>query len=150
MVVRYRIRNTGNTRLSGTARVSAAGIGGLLRASAPRSSLPELLPGSTITRTATIDGVRPTVRVNAEVEIAPEPVGGVTGEAPLTVAATQSTWAMPWALLLLIVVALVAWRVIRRRRRPRVGDGPAHTASPVADHGDVVETEAPVGEPVVS
>jgi hypothetical protein len=117
MVVTYRVRNTGNARLTGTASVSVAGPGGLGSKSAKRTSLPELLPGASLVRTATITGVRPLIRLTAEVEVVPEPVGGVTGTPPTTIARTQVVWAVPWLALGVIAAIVVAWRV-----RRRVGD----------------------------
>lgn len=119
MRVTYRIRNTGNTRLTGTAKVRTAGLFGLGGASAETTSLPDLLPGAALIRTATIAGVRPTVQLSTTVEVVPEPVGGVTGTAPETVTRTQTRWAMPWTLVALAVVLVGAWRLRRRVRRRR-------------------------------
>jgi hypothetical protein len=121
MRVRYRIRNTGNTRVTGTATVSVSGIAGLGERSARPAGLPELLPGASVERSVRIAGVRPFVRLTAKVTVAPEPVGGAIGKVPVTVTRTQSVWAMPWLVIALLVIGVGTWRIRRRLRGRRTG-----------------------------
>src|SRR5690606_1106991 len=66
-VISYLLTNTGNLRVTPTETVSVDALFGLLTtAGAGRAGpMPELLPGSSVTRTVTLDGVWPLVRFGA-------------------------------------------------------------------------------------
>jgi hypothetical protein len=114
MTVTYLLRNTGNLRVTGTARVRVAGPFGWRLASTGDAEVPELLPGSTLTVTETISGLAPAGRLTAAVE-----VEAVTVDGPLPpVTRTAGVWALPW-LLLAAVLAAAAWSGYRWWRRRR-------------------------------
>lgn len=126
--VTFTVTNDGNTRLAAGQAVRVAGPWGAGAQSSPRVELPELLPGTSVTRTVTVDGVWPLGRVSAEVRVTAEVVtaiGATDAEAVPVVApatASASTLAVPWtalALLVLLVAAVVLWRRAARRRRVR-------------------------------
>ncbi|GAB1818181.1 WxL protein peptidoglycan domain-containing protein [Herbidospora sp. RD11066] len=103
--VTYTIRNTGNVRLTADADISLSGPLGW-RLGGTGLTLPELLPGSTLTRTESIAGVFPAARLTAEVAL--------SGEAAVTRAA--SVWSIPWLLVgaLVVLAGLVTWRLRRK------------------------------------
>lgn len=111
----YRVRNTGNVRLTGTPRVEVSGPFGVGRRAAGGPALPELLPGGEYIVTSQVRGVAPLFRLDVAVRLAPVPVNA-TAPAPAAAGRT-SVWAWPWrqAALLLLAAAGV-WLVWRRRR----------------------------------
>jgi hypothetical protein len=126
--VTFTITNDGNTRLAPGQTVRVAGPWGAGGRAAPRVELPELLPGTSVTRTVTVEGVWPLGRLAASVTAFAEvvtAVGAADAEAVPVVTpatATASTLAVPWAALALLVLlagAVVLWRRAARRRRAR-------------------------------
>jgi hypothetical protein len=115
MTVTYVLRNTGNLRVTGAARVRVDGPFGWWRlASTGDTEIPELLPGSTLTVTETISGLAPAGRLTAAVQVDP-----VTTDGRLPpVTRTAGVWALPW-LLLGAVLAATGWWVVRWLRRRR-------------------------------
>jgi hypothetical protein len=133
----YRVRNTGNVRLSGTPRVEVAGPFGLGRRTVDAPALPEILPGGEYTATVELRGAAPLVRLGVDLDLAPVAVNAAT---PVPAAAGHATvWAWPWsqgALLLLCGGAVWLW-LYRRRATARAlaaarAQGRAEAASPEA------------------
>ncbi|WP_282948681.1 DUF916 domain-containing protein [Cellulomonas endometrii] len=128
--VTFTVTNTGNARIAPAEQVQVSGLMGLGRARAAAVEVPELIPGASVERTVTVDGVWPLVRTTARVALggevvalpaaagtttaAAEPAPAVPG-----VVATAADWAVPWPALALValLVLLVVWRVRARRRR---------------------------------
>ncbi|MFI6245954.1 hypothetical protein [Streptomyces sp. NPDC051016] len=118
--VTYTVRNTGNVRLGArqTVRVSDL-FGGDATVRRPRD-IPELLPGSALTVTASATGVLPTLRDTATVSVDPVPVrGDVPPPVHPRVTASAGFWAVSWTALGLILLAVAAVVVFFVRRRPR-------------------------------
>lgn len=120
--VTFTVTNDGNTRLAPGQKVRVAGPWGAGAQDAPRVELPEMLPGTSVTQTVTVDGVWPLGRVGADVTVTAEVVTaiGAADAAPLPVApatGTASTFALPWSALALLV--LVAGGVVLQRRNAR-------------------------------
>jgi hypothetical protein len=117
--VGYTLRNTGNVRMAVQPDVRVAGPVGLLPRTAAGDRVDELLPGSEVHLTTTVSGVWPLGRESVTVSATGLP--SATGEDPGvgTVHASTQVWAIPWAVLALLVLlaGLVAYRVRRRRRR---------------------------------
>ena len=117
--VGYTLRNTGNVRMAVQPDVRVAGPVGLLPRTAAGDRVDELLPGSEVHLTTTVSGVWPLGRESVTVSATGLP--SATGEDPGvgTVHASTQVWAIPWAVLALLVllVGLVAYRVRRRPRR---------------------------------
>jgi hypothetical protein len=113
--VSYTVRNTGNVRMTGKQLVSVTGLFGISSTAQP-TNLPTVLPGDSIRFTAQARGLYPLGPMTAHVRVtqaipasAPPlalPTGYVTG--------TASLFAMPWTLLGLIILVIVAvvlgWR----------------------------------------
>ncbi|RIV39116.1 WxL protein peptidoglycan domain-containing protein [Micromonospora radicis] len=115
VVVSYRLRNSGNTRLTGTTQVRLNGPFGLRLARTEPVTVPEVLPGAAITITEQVNGVVPAGRLAADVVVDP-----ATPDRMLpTVTRTATVWAVPWvwtAVLLTAVGWLLASRLRARRR----------------------------------
>jgi hypothetical protein len=113
--VAYRVVNTGNVRLSSTAKLSVSPmIGGTTHVKTLR--VPELLPRGSAVVHQRVSGIVPAGRLTARVTVT-SPVGKTT--------ATSSTWVVPWLLIAIVVVLVLALWYWRRRRRRKVGVAPS-------------------------
>jgi hypothetical protein len=161
--VTYSIRNSGNIRLGTQQSVDVHDVLGSVatRSSCPTVTgsaskkeraaakaaaadhclpdIPELLPGNSVTRHLTFTGVAATFRVTADVNLAPFAVAGGTGaKLPKleTVSVSTSAWAIPWLLVVvLVLLGTVIWLVRRQRGRPRAGAAPTAGGSGPAAGG---------------
>ncbi|MFC4533820.1 WxL protein peptidoglycan domain-containing protein [Sphaerisporangium dianthi] len=121
--VTYTIRNTGNTILTARQAVSLSGPFGRLGVRAGQvDDSPRLLPGDTWKVSVPVRGVAPAVRLTGTVTLVPLLTDAANSVAPLAaVEATANAWAIPWTLLLPLLVVLcglvVAGLAFRRRRR---------------------------------
>jgi hypothetical protein len=122
--VTYTIHNTGNALLSARQTVSVAGPFGWLRAGAGDiAAPPELLPGESWKVKVPVHGVAPAVSLTATATLTPlltDASGTTTSLKP--VEATAHGWAVPWTLLVLLVVlaaGVTAALVLTRRGRAR-------------------------------
>lgn len=141
--VSYTLVNTGNTRITGLENVTVAGPGGLGERARLAEDIGEITVGGELPRVVEVDGVWPSVRLDATVTLIPVGVGagGGTGE---PVSATTGGWAVPWwlvgtvVLLLVAAVAiLVGVRIRHRRNEP--------TETP-AIHREAEAPRSPLGE----
>ena len=119
--VTYAVQNTGNVLLSGSEAVSVSGPFGA--AAARLSSLPVILPGDSVKFTETtglLYGVGP---LTAHVRLGPT---SAPGEPALTtplsaVTGSASTFAVPWSILLILIVVIGGvvggLRLLRYRQR---------------------------------
>ncbi|KAA9107986.1 hypothetical protein [Microbacterium rhizomatis] len=122
--VSYTLVNTGNARLAPGATVAVGGPFGLGAVSVVDPGVPELLPGSSIVRVVQVDGVLPTGlvtgTVTADAEIV-ERTGSAAGPLPAvsTASGSATTWGVPWTLLVVLVllIGLIVWAAVARRRR---------------------------------
>ncbi|MFK4223439.1 hypothetical protein [Streptomyces sp. NPDC019890] len=132
--VTYTVRNTGNVRLAARQAVGVRDLfGGGAKVANPRD-ITELLPGAAVKITASATGVLPAVRDTTTVRVDPKPVRGDIKHRVLPrVTRTENFWAVPWALLSLLLVATGALTLLLVRRRRRRGAGPG-----APDQGRVV------------
>ena len=120
--VSYTIRNTGNTILAARQAVSASGPFGTWARHAGRlADSPALLPGGSWKVSAPLHDVRPALRLKATVKLTPLLADAAGSVAPLSATTTTGhAWAIPWALVLLVAVALgLVGVAARRARAPR-------------------------------
>jgi hypothetical protein len=116
--VAYTLTNSGNARLVPTEQIAVSGPFGLGgREGGEDQVLPELLPGSYLSREVTVAGVFPLFRTKTEVTVSGLAVGlgaeGVTAQA-----SRESTiWTVPWLWLGLFVLAVAAAVAVGLRRR---------------------------------
>ncbi|GIF48254.1 uncharacterized protein DUF916 [Asanoa ferruginea] len=106
--VSYSIHNTGNTILSASQAVSVSGPFGWLRTAAGKvAAPPQLFPGESWKVSVPVSGVAPALRVGATVSLSPlltDPSGSTSALDP--VEATAHGAAVPWTLLVLVVVLI--------------------------------------------
>ncbi|MFF7140863.1 MULTISPECIES: WxL protein peptidoglycan domain-containing protein [Streptomyces] len=122
--VTYTVHNTGNTVLSAQQKASLSGPFGWLRTEAGAiAAPPELLPGERWKVTVPVHGVAPAVVLSATTTLTPlltDASGSTTSLKP--VEATAHGWAVPWTLLLflvLLIAAAVGAFLLSRRNRAR-------------------------------
>ncbi|SNT45506.1 protein of unknown function [Asanoa hainanensis] len=120
--VTYTIHNTGNALESAKQAVSLSGPFGWLRATSGEvPAAPELMPGESWTVTVPVHGVAPALRLSATATLTPLITDASGSTTPLdTIAATTHGWAVPWTLLLFVVVLIavvIAIVVLTRRGR---------------------------------
>lgn len=131
--VSYRVRNTGNVALSAAQAVRVSGWFGASASAAPLPDLVQVLPGSSVTVSTVVEGVRPTFRGTVAVDLAPYNETGQTRETFASSSTTVGLWLIPWALLVAIAVITAAvWTYRVRRRRGSV---------PPQDEPDAVQPE---------
>lgn len=110
--VTYTITNTGDIRLSPVARLGISGAFGLGEERLPDRQIPELLPGGSVEISEIVHDVKPYIRITADLDIS-------TAETAVAANSSITQWAIPVfavGALALIVVGLVGWRIVRRRR----------------------------------
>ncbi len=113
--VTYRVRNNGNVRLAGDARVYVRGPLDWPQGSPAEREIPELLPGSSYTFTDTVPGVLPAGPMQAAVRLTPSDPGGVSPSDPALSTRTSGLWMVPWTGLGILALFLL---LLARRRRP--------------------------------
>ena len=142
VTVEYTVTNTGNVRLSARQQIVTAGGLGLPRSEHRLADLPELLPGASVHRTATVPApalVRDRVRIELTALTVPPPgtTSTTNGAAPTAsaspagiaaIVSEHQVWALAWwhAAVLIALVALLGWLVRSRlpqRSRPAAAPG---------------------------
>jgi hypothetical protein len=101
----YTVRNTGNLVLGATVRLRIKGPFGITVDSFAPRKLPELIPGAAFTVAETSRGLPLLGRLHAEVDVFAD--GAHTK-------ASTGAWAIPWLLVLLVIVLVAAWVWLRR------------------------------------
>ncbi len=117
----YAIHNTGNAILAARQTVSIAGPFGIWRVPSGRvADSPPLLPGETWQVSVPVRGVTPAVVLTATVTLTPLLTDAAGSTAPLPAADTTAHfWAIPWVVLLALVLLCGLLFVRARRRRTR-------------------------------
>lgn len=134
LAVSFTVTNTGNSRLTGAAKLRLSGPFGTSARVVTLDDVPELLPGSSYDVSTTVPDVPATVRMTATAVVTPMVLGpdDSRGTAIAPVEASTTFWAMPWIPvgILVLVLAWLAPRIVRRLRAWRAGrvDGGAAAA----------------------
>jgi len=119
--VTYSVANTGNVLLAGTQVVTVTGPFGA-KSTIRMHALPTILPGDSVRYGVSSGGLYPAGSIGAQVAVTPAWPKDAT-PLPVTLAsadASGSTFAFPWALLVLVILlagALYGWRRLGRGRR---------------------------------
>jgi hypothetical protein len=129
--VTYTVRNTGNAILGGTQQVSVHGLFGSTAQSPALATVPPLLPGGSVTYSTRVSGVPPEISVTARVHLSLEGLPGDINPGARVASASVTLWAIPWVLVIVVVIALfiivgLIWR--RRRLSPSRADVSASPA----------------------
>ena len=114
--VTYRVHNTGNVKLGGKQLVT---VGGLLgsTAAAKTPDVPLLLPGGSVVQSVTVHGVLPRVWMTSTVTVTAAVLPGDVDPVAGPWSASTHFWAVPWAFLALLVLAVVLGALLYTRRR---------------------------------
>jgi hypothetical protein len=131
-MVSYTVRNTGNTRLSGTQRVSVSTPWGSTVDGEALPPIPELLPGGLVKVTTTVHGLLPAGWLDALVHVDPAPPAGFADPVHPTEESVMLS-AVPWlplGALLVLLLGILALVLVRRRRR---------RGAPVVSEEEVIE-----------
>ncbi|MBI1378683.1 MAG: DUF916 domain-containing protein [Frankiales bacterium] len=137
MSVTYTVRNTGNVKLGAVVDTTVAGLLGAT-AKGPEGSVGILLPGNEVRQTVVVPGVWPQFRESVKVVAHPRLTSTDSAPGLSDASGETSVLAVPWSLLLLLllvlagIVGLAVWLVRRRG-----GGGPPT--------GRRARTEAPRG-----
>ena len=125
--ITYSVRNAGNVLLGGRQSVTLTGIFGSTGSMSKLVQVPLLLPGASVPVRVPVSDVWPEVLMHARVTVKPLPVAGAVDPTLRTTSAVVSFWAVPWALLILIVlVGVTAYAVRRWWRKRSAGSGRHH------------------------
>ncbi|MGN6606080.1 MAG: DUF916 domain-containing protein [Jatrophihabitans sp.] len=135
--VTFDVRNDGNVLLAGQQKVQITGVLGGSGTVHKLAQLPLLLPGATTSQRVTVRDVTPEILMHARVTVTPLGVRSAVDPVLAPTSATTSFWAVPWSLLLLVVLAGLGLVLYRRRRR---GPRPARTPGrPTSDAPQLVD-----------
>jgi len=132
--ISYSVLNSGNVRMSGTQVLKVAGPFGISSLVTP-PHLPTILPGDSIRVTTTIGGLYPAGPLSAKVTVTPQwPPSTPRANLALTaVTGSASFFAVPWALIVLIILlaglGYGTWRYLRWRVRNRAAEMAAVAAA---------------------
>lgn len=116
--VTYTVRNAGNVRLAAHRQVQVKGPFGLATKARQVADVPELLPGNAVTYHEHFSSVPDLIRATGVIKLVPFSSAGDV-QAP-AVSRAGHTWAMPWSLIALAVIVLLArraYQAIKERRR---------------------------------
>ncbi|TFB84057.1 DUF916 domain-containing protein [Cryobacterium algoricola] len=116
--IRVSLTNTGNVSLGANTVSQIKGIFGIPLSGLTDQEIPELLPGSSRTVTLTVAGVGAWVYLNPHVSLAAtvDPDALNAGVLP-SAERDSSLFVVPWAFLILLLVAAVTWIIVRLSRK---------------------------------
>jgi len=116
--VTYTVRNTGNVDLGAKQKVSISGLFG--DTGAPNADVPQLgdlIPGSSTKLTVKFHDVLPEVLLSADVHLTPIALPGSVDGTLHGVSGSTHFWAIPWGLLILILLLVAIGYGTHRYRK---------------------------------
>ncbi len=119
VLVSYQVKNTGNVILSGTQAVSASGLLASGKASG-LPAIPQMLPGDTISMTTVVKNSFPQVLLSVKVKLHPIAQVGEVDPGLRDSSRSVSVGAIPWALIVLILLLVGGAGYLYWRRRDRL------------------------------
>ncbi len=132
--VSYTVRNRGNVRLAAKQRLALQAPFGIGLDKATPVDVPELLPGNSVTLQATFSGVPATVLLATKITLTPLAAkDAASPEAAAERTRTGRTLAIPWSVLvLLLVVGLLTYarKAYRRHRDEDAATSPSSSTGP--------------------
>ena len=118
VLVTYQVRNTGNVNLSGRQKVSLSGLFNAVGHAPALANVAFLLPGGAERVSVRIPAVSPELFMAATVHLTALTLAGTVNPPVKTLGGSAHFWAVPWTLLLIIVVlGLLIAAFLRQRRR---------------------------------
>lgn len=120
--VSYTVVNRGNVRLAATHALTIGGPFGMFSESLPAEEIVELLPGEQVTFTRQLDGVSATALQFTEVDLVPRSLSGEDDEIVVDDGRAFGL-AIPFTIVALLLVAVLAWFARRAYLRHRDEDG---------------------------
>jgi hypothetical protein len=130
------VHNTGNVRLNVSPEIAVKGLYWLKVAHTDSSTLPNLLPGSTVQFTVHLSGVYPLGPMSVKVRAVPGQITALglpkAEPGPAIVEADAFMWATPWPLLLALLLLVGGFFGARWLRRMRRGSQDRVVAAAVA------------------
>jgi hypothetical protein len=111
----YTVHNTGNVILGANQAASVSSWFGASAQAKGLGAIPPLLPGASLVVHATVKGVYPGIRLTAKVKLSPTVPTGAVDPGVTTASASVSLWAIPWPLVVIVLLILcgvgyLAWR----------------------------------------
>jgi hypothetical protein len=122
--VTYVVHNTGNISLGAQQAVSIKGWFGSSTTAKNVPQVPLLLPGSSLAVTVQVSGVWAGVRESATVTLTPLEIPGANVPTSGPWSAETSFWAIPWLLVIVLLVLLLVVGTYLWMRRRYAGQGP--------------------------
>ncbi|WP_436775248.1 WxL protein peptidoglycan domain-containing protein [Yinghuangia sp. YIM S09857] len=132
--VTYRVRNTGNTRVSAASDVKVEGPFGWTLGGPRGETVAEVLPGAEVTRTVHFDGVFPAGQLTASVTVRTGQAPQSAPVAPVATTRTATAWAVPWMPIAVFAAAVLPVAVVLRLRRRGAPAGVGTGGSSDRDH----------------
>ncbi|ANP73331.1 WxL protein peptidoglycan domain-containing protein [Cryobacterium arcticum] len=111
------LQNTGNVSLGASTVAQVKGVFGIALSELTRTPIPEMLPGSSRTVTIVVPGVGPWVYLNPHVSLAATVDADALPPGLLPTAERSSDmFVVPWALVIVLLLAGFAWLLVRLSR----------------------------------
>jgi len=149
--VTYTLHNTGNAAISADPATTVGGVFGLLASDAAAvDTIPELLPGESLTQTVVVPNVPPLFALLASTTVTPLVTDAAGSRSPIAeVSATGVGIAVPWMLLIILALVAAAVVLLVRRRGQRKAEAQqredARVSEAVAQALEEERTKTPVG-----
>lgn len=116
--ISYTVTNNGNVSLGADVVATVRGLFGIPLSGDALVDIPELLPGDTRTISTVVPGVGQWIFLNPTIDLAATIDADALNPGPLPTAQRDTVlFVVPWALLAVLLLAAIAWAIIRFRRR---------------------------------
>jgi hypothetical protein len=136
-VVTYTVHNVGNVKLGAKQAVDVSGWFGTHASATNPPQVPLLLPGGKVDERVVVTGVFPTFRATATVTLTALALPSDSNPSAGPWSASATFWAIPWTLLLLLILIVLGtlFREWRQRQRARGGKGSGQGDGPGGSGG---------------
>lgn len=116
--VSFTLNNTGNVALGANSVISVATVFGIPVRGIEKAEIPELLPGTSRSVTISLGGVGQWIYLGSDIKLAGT-VGSDAYQPTVLPSLSRSvtTWVMPWALLVVVLIAAGTWWFLKVRAR---------------------------------
>ena len=115
----YRVKNAGNINLSAKQVAKLTGLFGSLGSMPKLPSIPDLIPGASAAFKVTVKDVWPEFMLTGKVTVTPVGVANSVVPPLHDTSASTTVWAIPWALIILLLILGIGGYLLRRHLRKR-------------------------------